>query len=48
MAYYGRIKKIQDDLNDYDYMSSCTCNRCNYSLNVKVVKHNEEEEFISS
>ncbi|XP_074266408.1 uncharacterized protein LOC141589675 [Silene latifolia] len=25
MAYYGRIKKLWDDINDYDALPSCNC-----------------------
>lgn len=43
LGYYGRIKKIWDDLVDYDQMPMCTCNGCKCNLNVRLKKKSEEE-----
>ncbi|XP_051143404.1 uncharacterized protein LOC127259834 [Andrographis paniculata] len=44
MSFYGRIKKLWDDLNDYDQMPLCTCNECNCDINAKLTKRSEEEK----
>lgn len=34
LEYYGRLKKLWDDINDFDALPSCTCTGCSCGLNV--------------
>ncbi|KAL9229930.1 hypothetical protein vseg_005343 [Gypsophila vaccaria] len=34
MEYYGRLKKLWEDVNDYDALPSCTCSGCKCGLSV--------------
>ena len=43
MAYYGRLKKLWDDLNDYDPMPTCSCNGCKCNFATRLQQLQEEE-----
>ncbi|XP_071921403.1 uncharacterized protein [Coffea arabica] len=43
MAYYGRLKKLWDDLNDYDPMPTCSCNGCKCNFVTRLQQRQEEE-----
>ncbi|CAO2822750.1 unnamed protein product [Amaranthus hypochondriacus] len=41
MNYYGRLKKLWDEVNDYDALPSCSCNGCKCELNATLRKRRE-------
>ena len=43
MVYYGWIKKIWDDLNNYDKMPMCSCHGSKCDLHSRLEKKVEDE-----
>ncbi|RVX08314.1 hypothetical protein CK203_017647 [Vitis vinifera] len=48
VVYYGRLKSLWDELNNYDSIPICTCTGCNCNITTQLEKKREEEEFINS
>ncbi|XP_074313856.1 uncharacterized protein LOC141649053 [Silene latifolia] len=46
MDYYGRMKKLWDDINDFDALPSCKCSGCRCDLNVLVYSRLVHEEEV--
>ncbi|XP_074289111.1 uncharacterized protein LOC141614250 [Silene latifolia] len=44
MAYYGRIKKLWDDVNDYDSLPTCDSSGCKCGLTVTLRKRRETRQ----
>ncbi|CAH9104998.1 unnamed protein product [Cuscuta europaea] len=44
VAYYGKLKKIWDDLNDLDQFPTCTCGKCTCDLSARIEKKWDEEK----
>ncbi|XP_026378120.1 uncharacterized protein LOC113272510 [Papaver somniferum] len=44
MAYYGRLKKLWDDINDFDAFPSCSCSGCTCGLNQILRKRRETDQ----
>ncbi|KAL9230687.1 hypothetical protein vseg_006005 [Gypsophila vaccaria] len=44
MTYYGRLKKLWDDVNDFDALPSCTCTGCKCGLNLLLHKRRESDQ----
>ncbi|KAK9713960.1 hypothetical protein RND81_06G061400 [Saponaria officinalis] len=44
MAYYGRIKKLWDDVNDYDALPSCNCSGCKCGFPTTLRKRRETRQ----
>ncbi|XP_074298944.1 uncharacterized protein LOC141629931 [Silene latifolia] len=36
MDFYGRLKKLWDDVNDYDALPTCDCSGCKCNISVKL------------
>ncbi|KAL9237067.1 hypothetical protein vseg_011656 [Gypsophila vaccaria] len=47
MEYFGRLKKIWDDINDYDPIPSCTCSGCKCKLNATLRTNREKTQIRS-
>ncbi|XP_045809428.1 uncharacterized protein LOC123903828 [Trifolium pratense] len=45
VTYFGRIKKLWDELNDYDQIPVCTCNGCKCGISAALNKKREEEKL---
>ncbi|CAH9100587.1 unnamed protein product [Cuscuta europaea] len=49
MTYFNRLKKLWDDVNDYDALPSCSCNGCRCGITVALLKRradNQVREFL--
>ncbi|XP_026399823.1 uncharacterized protein LOC113295713 [Papaver somniferum] len=44
MAYYGRLKKLWDDINDFDALPSCSCSGCKCGLNQTLRTRREADQ----
>jgi hypothetical protein len=45
VTYFGRLKKLWDELNDYDQTPVCTCNGCKCGITAALNKKREEEKL---
>lgn len=45
MNYFGRLKKLWDELNDFDQIPTCTCKGCTCGISVTLNKKREEEKL---
>ncbi|XP_026445565.1 uncharacterized protein LOC113346210 [Papaver somniferum] len=45
MAYYGRLKKLWDDINEFDALLSCSCSGCKCGLNQILRKRRETDQY---
>ncbi|WJZ96591.1 hypothetical protein VitviT2T_015264 [Vitis vinifera] len=43
VVYYGRLKSLWDELNNYDSIPVCTCTRCKCNITTQLEKKREEE-----
>ncbi|KAA8522564.1 hypothetical protein F0562_013075 [Nyssa sinensis] len=43
ITYYGRLKTLWDELNNYDQIPVCTCTGCRCNLTVELERKREEE-----
>ncbi|KAL9227991.1 hypothetical protein vseg_003617 [Gypsophila vaccaria] len=41
MAYFGRLKKLWDDVNDFDALPYCSCSGCSCGLNTNFQKRRD-------
>ncbi|CAH9135505.1 unnamed protein product [Cuscuta epithymum] len=44
MSYYGRLKKLWDDLDDFDPLPSCDCSGCKCNLTTKLRKRRDDDQ----
>ncbi|XP_074284560.1 uncharacterized protein LOC141609394 [Silene latifolia] len=44
MDFYGRIKKLWDDVNDYDALPSCACSGCKCNITVTLRNRRETQQ----
>lgn len=45
MNYFGRLKKLWDELNDFDQIPTCTCKGCTCGISATLNKKREEEKL---
>ena len=45
VTYFGRLKKLWDELNDFDQIPMCTCNGCKCGISAALNKKREEEKL---
>lgn len=43
-AYYGRVKKLWDELNDFEALLACSCAGCRCNISTKLSQRREEEK----
>ncbi|KAL9224857.1 hypothetical protein vseg_000852 [Gypsophila vaccaria] len=43
MNYYGRLKKLWDDINDFDALPTCTCSGCTCEINTLLRTRKESD-----
>ena len=43
VVYYGRLKSLWDELNNYDSIPVCTCTGCKCNITTQLEKKQEEE-----
>lgn len=44
MDYYGRLKKLWDEINDFDALPSCKCTGCKCGMNETLRKRRENDQ----
>ncbi|XXG72616.1 hypothetical protein AAC387_Pa07g1674 [Persea americana] len=45
MNYFGRLKRLWDELNDFDQIPICTCNGCKCEISATLNKKREEKKL---
>ena len=43
VVYYGRLKSLWDELNNYDLIPVCTCTGCKCNITIQLEKKREKE-----
>ncbi|KAK9723731.1 hypothetical protein RND81_05G021400 [Saponaria officinalis] len=44
MEYFGRLKKLWDDINDFDVLPSCKCSGCKCDLSAVLRKRRDNDQ----
>jgi hypothetical protein len=44
MDYYGKLKKLWDELGNFEQLSACKCGKCTCNLGSELEKRREEEK----
>ncbi|XP_074265466.1 uncharacterized protein LOC141587902 [Silene latifolia] len=44
MEFYGRLKKLWDDVNDYDVLPTCDCTGCRCNISVQLRQRRETRQ----